>query len=135
MPKLKGPQDAPNESTSPFAKADPWSGSWGKINPSAQSTQTLRLCKGSSSGLEESFSYPYRTLSSWQWRRDTHGEQLKIEAGPDAIVIRGRGLVRLMDALDISALETVRESSSALALSVEETIAVESLTIEKTHEP
>jgi hypothetical protein len=135
MPKLKGPQDAPNESTPPVSKPDPWSGPWGKINPSAQSAQTLRLCKASSSGTEESFSYPYRTLSSWQWQRETHGEQLKIEAGPDAIVIRGRGLAHLVDALDISALETVREASSAPALSVEETIVVESLIIERMEEP
>jgi len=55
MPKLKGPQDLPNESTPLVSKPDPWSGPWGKINPSSQSAQTLRLCKGASSTAEESF--------------------------------------------------------------------------------
>jgi len=132
MPKLKGPQDLPNESTPLVSKPDPWSGPWGKINPSSQSAQTLRLCKGASSTAEESFSYPYRSLSSWQWRRELQEEELKIEAGPDAITIRGKGLIRLVDALDTGALETVRESSSTTALSLENTIVVESLMIEKT---
>ena len=132
MPKLKGPQDLPNESTPLVSKPDPWSGLWGKINPSSQSAQTLRLCKGASSTAEESFSYPYRSLSSWQWRRELQEEELKIEAGPDAITIRGKGLIRLVDALDTGALETVRESSSTTALSLENTIVVESLMIEKT---
>ena len=132
MPKLKGPQDLPNESTPPIAKPDPWSGPWGKINPSPQSAQTVRLCKGVSSSAEESFSYPYRSLSSWQWRRDLQREELRIEAGPDAITIRGKGLSRLVDALDTGALETVRERSSATEASLENTILVESLIIEKT---
>jgi len=132
MPKLKGPQDVPNESTLLVSKPDPWSGPWGKINPSPQSAQTLRLCKGVSSSAEESFSYPYRNLASWQWRRELQREELKIEAGPDLITIRGKGLIRLVDALDTGALETVREGSSVTASSLENTIMVESLTIEKT---
>ena len=111
MPKLKGQQDVPNESAPPVPKPDPWSGPWGKINPSPQSAQTLRLCKALSSSAEESFSYPYRSLSSWQWRRELQEEELKIEAGLDAITIRGKGLGRLVDALDTGALEIVRESS------------------------
>ncbi len=85
MPKLKGPQDVPNESTSPVSKPDPLSGPWGKINPSPQLAQTLRLCKGASSSAEESFSYPYRSLSSWHLRRELQREELKIEAGPDVM--------------------------------------------------
>jgi len=111
MPKLKGPQDVPSESAPPVSTLDPWSGTWGKINPSPQSAQTLRLCKALSSSAEESFSYPYRSLSSWQWRRELQEEELKIEAGLDAITIRGKGLGRLVDALDTGALEIVRESS------------------------
>jgi hypothetical protein len=131
MPKLKGPQDAPNESTSPVAKPDTWSGSWGKINPSPQSAQTLRLCKRTSSSMEESFSYPYRTLSSWYWRRELQQEELKIEAGPDTVTIRGKGIVRLLDALDTGALEAVRENIGAIVSAVDNAIVVESLTIEK----
>src|SRR5271170_7041689 len=107
MPKLKGPQDLPNESKPPVSKPDPRIGPWGKINPSPQSAQTLRLCKGASSSAEESFSYPYRSLSSWHWRRELQEEELKIEAGPDAISIRGKGLIRLVEALDTGTLEIV----------------------------
>jgi hypothetical protein len=132
MPTLKGPQDRPNESTVPAAKANAWSGPWGKIHPSPQSAQTLRLCKSITPSTEESFSYPYRTLSSWQWRRELQLEELKIEAGPDMITIRGKGLIRLVDALDTGALEAVRESPRATAPSPENAIVVETVTIEKT---
>src|SRR5476649_1920745 len=100
MPKLKGPQDVPNESAPPVFKPDQWSGPWGKINPSPQSAQTLRLCKAVSSAGEKTYSYPYRSLVSWHWRRELQQEELKIEAGPDAITIRGKELTRLVDALD-----------------------------------
>jgi hypothetical protein len=129
-----GPQDLPNESASPASKPDPWSGPWGKINPMPHSAQTLRLCKGVSSSGEESFSYPYRNLSSWHWRRKLKEEELKIEAGPDAITIRGKGLCRLVDALDTGALETVRENSHGSELSLENAIVVESLLIDKSGE-
>jgi hypothetical protein len=134
MPKLKGTQDLPNESTPAVSKPNPWSGPWGKINPSPQTAQTLRLCKRVSSSAEESFSYPYRSLASWQWRRELQEEELKIEAGPDAITLRGKGLSRLVDALDTGALEIVRESSIGAASSVEDTIVVQSLIIEKTRQ-
>jgi hypothetical protein len=131
MPTLKGPQDRPNEPTVPVAKVDTWSGSWGKINPSPQSAQTLRLCKGITSSTEESFSYPYRALSSWHWRRELQQEELKIEAGPDTVTIRGKGIVRLLDALDAGALETVRENSNVDVSSLDAAIVVKSLVIEK----
>lgn len=135
MPKLKGPQDLPNESTAPVSKPDSWSGPWGKINPSPHSAQTLRLRKGISSAAEESFSYPYRSLSSWQWRCELQWEELKIEAGPDAITIRGKGLGRLVDALDVGSLEFVQESSTGTASTLENTIVVQSLIIEKLGQP
>ncbi len=130
MPKLKGPQDVPNESTPPVPKPDPWSGPWGKISPLPQSAQTLRLYKAMSSSAEESFSYPYRSLSSWQWRRELQSEEIKIGAGPDAITIRGKGLIRLVDALDIGTLESVRETFGASGSSLENAIVIESLIIE-----
>jgi hypothetical protein len=131
MPTLKGPQDQRNESTLPAPKPDPWSGPWGKINPSPQSSLTLRLCKGVSSSAEESFSYPYRSLSSWYWRRELQEEELKIEAGPDVITIRGKGLIRMVDALDAGALETVREGSGIMQSPLESTIVVASLLVKK----
>jgi hypothetical protein len=132
MPTLKGPS---NETTPPAPKTDPWSGPWGKINPVPQSSLTLRLCKGVSSSAEESFSYPYRSLSTWHWRRELQREELKIEAGPDAITIRGKELIRLVEALDAGALEIVREGSSVEACALENVIVVESLMIEKSEQP
>jgi hypothetical protein len=131
MPTLKGPQDGPNKPSAPIVVADTWSGSWGKINPSPQSAQTLRLYKGGSSSIDESYSYPYRTLSSWHWRRELQQEELKIEAGPDTVTIRGKGIVRLLDALDAGALETVRENSNVDVSSLDAAIVVKSLVIEK----
>ncbi len=131
MPTLKGPQDQRNDSTPSAPKADPWNGPWGTINPAAASSQTLRLCKGVTSSVEESFSYPYRSLSSWYWRRELQEEELRIEAGPDVITIRGKGLIRLVDALDAGALATVREGSGTLESSLEDAIVVASLLVEK----
>jgi hypothetical protein len=71
-------------------------------------------------------------LSSWHWRRELQREELKIEAGPDAITIRGKALIRLVDALDTGTLETVRETSGVVASSQENTVVVESLVVEKT---
>ncbi len=127
MPKLKGPQNAtPPSSQGPDSSAGPW----GRINPTPQSAQTLRLRKRPSSTTEHSFSYPYRTLSSWTWRRDVQQEELKIEAGPDAITIRGKGLVRLVEALDVGALELVTETAPETRASLENAIIVDSLIVE-----
>ena len=51
------------------------------------------------------------------------------------ITIRGKGLGQLVDALDIGALEFVRESSIGAALTSENTIVVQSLIIEKPGQP
>ena len=58
-------------------------------------------------------------------------EELKIEAGPDVITIRGKGLIRIVDALDDGALETVREGFGIREASSENTIVVASLLVEK----
>ena len=93
------------------AKADDWSGPWGRISPTPRSVDTLRICKGKSS--EEIHSYPYRVLSSWHLRGVGHDkEELKIEAGPDLIIIVGRGLSRVAAALDLSSLEVLSETGA-----------------------
>ena len=131
MPKLKGGQDLQKDFIPPVLKPDPWSGTWGRMNPTPQSVHALRLCKTTSSSLEESYSYPYRSLSSWRWRRDLQEEELKIEAGPDTITIRGKNLDRLVDALNMGGLEFVRESPIGAASCVESTIIIQSLIVEK----
>ena len=93
------------------AKADDWSGPWGRINPTPRSVDTLRICKGKSS--DEIHSYPYRVLSSWHLRGVGHDtEELKIEAGPDLVTVVGRGLSRVAAALDLGSLEILSETEA-----------------------
>jgi hypothetical protein len=93
----------------PVNRKDALHGPWGRINPEPQSVVALRLCKGSGTS-EETTSYPYRVLSSWLWRNNHDQEELRIEAGPDVVTVLGHGLARVVDALDLGALETLREA-------------------------
>jgi hypothetical protein len=93
----------------PSATKDAFSGPWGRINPEPQSVVVLRLCKKTSPSTEETYSYPYRVLSSWHWRGVGAQEELKIEAGSELVTIKGRGLDRMVEALDRGTLEILRE--------------------------
>jgi hypothetical protein len=115
------------------AKADDWSGPWGKISPTPRSVDTLRICKGKSS--EEVHSYPYRVLSSWHLRGVGHDtEELKIEAGPDLITVVGRGLSRIAAALDQSSLEVVSETGANPEGARDSKIFVSRVTLESIQE-
>jgi hypothetical protein len=104
--KLKKSQ-TPSE---PFSVKDELSGPWGRINPEPQSVVVLRLCKKPSTSIEETHSYPYRVLSSWHWHSGTGEEELKIEAGSDLITVKGRGLDRIVLALEREALEIITQN-------------------------
>jgi hypothetical protein len=95
--------------SAPINQKDELHGPWGRINPEAQSVGALRLCKGNGDS-EETTSYPYRVLSSWNWRSNHDQEELRIEAGPDVVTVLGHGLTRLVDALDVGTLEILREA-------------------------
>jgi hypothetical protein len=115
------------------AKADDWSGPWGKISPTPRSVDTLRICRGKTS--EEIHSYPYRVLSSWHLRgsgQDT--EELKIEAGPDLVTVVGRGLSRVAAALDQSSLEVLSETGAAPEAVRDSKIFVSAISIESVRE-
>ena len=115
------------------AKADDWSGPWGRISPTPRSVDTLRICKGKDS--EELHSYPYRMLSSWHLRslgRDQ--EELKIEAGPDLIIVSGRGLARIAAALDQSSLEVISETAFGRDAADDSKIFVSSILLESIRE-
>jgi hypothetical protein len=88
---------------------DELSGPWGRINPEPQSAVVLRVCKKTSLSTEETHSYPYRALSCWHWRGGRE-EELKIEAGSDLVTVKGRGLDRIVDALDGNTLEILCET-------------------------
>ena len=92
----------------PINRKDELRGPWGRINPEPHSVVALRLCKGSGNS-EETTSYPYRVLSSWLWRNNHDQEELRIEAGPDVIIVQGHGLARVVDALDRGMLEILHE--------------------------
>jgi hypothetical protein len=106
--KLKKSQ-TPSE---PSHVKDELSGSWGRINPEPQAVVALRLYKKTSSSTEETHSYPYRVMSSWHWTGRTSEEELKIEAGSDLVIVKGRCLDRLVEALDRNTLEVLRETSN-----------------------
>ena len=111
------------------AKADDWSGPWGRISPTPRSVDTLRICSGKTS--EEIHSYPYRVLSSWHLRgvgRDA--EELKIEAGPDLITVMGHGLSRVAAALDLGSLEVLTETVAQVGTTPDSKIMVSSITLE-----
>ncbi len=72
----------------------------------------LRVCKKPSPSTEETHSYPYRALSCWHWQGGPDEEEMRIEAGSDLVTVKGRGLDRLVEALDRNSLELLREVSS-----------------------
>ena len=111
------------------AKADDWSGPWGRISPTPRSVDTLRICKGKSS--EEVHSYPYRVLSSWHLRGAGHEEEeLKIEAGPDLITVIGHGLSRVAAALDLGSLEVLTETVAQVGTTRDSKIMVSRIMLE-----
>ncbi len=124
--KLKKSQ-TPSEQSS---TKDELSGPWGRINPEPQSVAVLRLCKKTSPSTEETHSYPCRALSCWRWQGGSNEEELRIEAGPDLVVIKGRNLDRLVEALDQNSLELVKEESSTF-LAVDSSICVTMIEIRK----
>ncbi len=113
----------------PVNRKDELRGPWGRINPEPQSVITLRLCKKASPSTEETHSYPYRVLSSWNWLGGVGEEELKIEASSDLVTIKGRGLGRLAEALDLNALEIVSEEPAGKPADLENPIWVSSITI------
>ena len=124
--KLKKSQ-TPSE---PSSVKDELSGPWGRINPEPQSVIALRFCKKTSSAGEETISYPYRVLSCWHWTRRPTDEELKIEASSDLITIKGRGLDRLVEALDQNALEILRETQTDIPSAATDWISVSDIDIE-----
>ena len=123
--KLKKSQ-MPSE---PSSTKDELSGPWGRINPEPESVAVLRLCKKRPPSSEETYSYPYRVLSSWHWWGGGGEEELKIEAGSDRVTVKGRGLDRLIEALDCATLEILREAPSDGFAESENRISVSSIII------
>jgi len=81
---------------------------------------------------EETHSYPYRVLSSWHWRCGVNEEELKIEAGSDLVTVKGRGLDRLVEALDQNALEILCEALGDKSVESENSVWISSIGITST---
>ena len=90
---------------------DNWNGPWGRINPTSETFDVVRFCQGTSGRTLKTHSYPFRVISSWHWTQETDEEQVRIKAGADLITVRGRGLERIVEALDRGTLELVCEES------------------------
>ena len=103
--KLKKSQTPSEPSPS---KPDNWSGPWGRINPTSAGFDVVRFCQRPDRAPEQTHSYPYRVISSWHWT-DNFPQELKIQAGVDLIMVKGRGLDRIVEALDRGTLEILCE--------------------------
>jgi len=129
--KHKRPSVPPEPVTS---KPDNWSGSWGRINPTPTGLEVVRFCQRPDGSSERTHSYPYRVLSSWHWIENSLEEELKIEAGADLVTVRGRGLIRIVDALDTGTLEVLSEVPGEIAAYEESPIWVTAISVESRRE-
>jgi hypothetical protein len=112
------------------AKPDKLTGPWGRINPGAPSFDVVRFCQGTTTGTEKMHSYPYRVISSWHWTNGIPEEELKLEAAGDVVIVRGRSLDRIVDALDRGTLEILREIAGETPLPEEDSIWITAISIE-----
>ncbi len=93
------------ESIEGSAVGDEWSGPWGTISASPNSTTTLRLIT-----RKEVVDYPYRLIGRRTLREGTP-QIMELEIAGDRIIIAGHRLRRLFDALCQESLEVVQEQS------------------------
>jgi hypothetical protein len=111
------------------AKPDKWTGPWGRINPGSPSFDVVRFCQGAAHATQETHSYPYRLISSWHWTNNASEEELKIEASADLVTVKGRGLDRIVEALDRGMLEILCEVPSEIPPTEESAIWVSTIVI------
>jgi hypothetical protein len=102
----------PSETPAPDSLTEEFKGFWGEIAPANQSVYAIRFCRGQGDE-RESFSYPYHVLSKWHWTAG-NPEILEVHAAGDSIRIEGRGLEKLMNALDVHRLIRVNDQSRNL---------------------
>jgi len=118
----------------PSAKQDKWTGPWGRNNLGTPSFDVVRFCQDATHATQKTHSYPYRVISSWHW---TNGEteELKIEASTDLITVKGRGLDRIVEALDRGTLEILCEVPGDMSPHEESSIWVSTIMVENTATP
>src|SRR5882762_11033804 len=94
----------------------PFSGPWGRIAYNHESPQVIRLQK-TDKWNSVTYSYPYRSLSRWKYRKSYSSEEIIIQAVTDTVTITGRNLEQLVEALDHGKLDLVWEMGDESALS------------------
>lgn len=109
-------------------------GPWGRINPSRGCVEVIRFCQRPFPNNEKTHSYPYRVLTSWHWSRVGEEEELCIHASADQIVIKGRGLDRLVEALESGSLEMLSEPAGENVDISESRVQIISITILRSSE-
>jgi hypothetical protein len=110
-------------------KPDNWSGPWGRINPTSSGFDVVRFCQRPDRGSEKTHSYPYRVISSWHWT-DCAPEELRIETGADQVTVKGRGLERIVEALDRGTLEVLSEVPGEMPPVEEHAIWITTINVE-----
>ena len=63
------------------------------------------------------YSYPYRSLSRWKYRKSYSSEEILLQAVTDTVTITGRNLEKLVEALDHGKLDLVREMGEGDSMS------------------
>ena len=106
---------------------DPFAGSWGRIGH--ESIQTIRFQK-TDRWKPVTYSYPYRSLSRWEYHKSYSSEEIIIHAVTDTVTITGKNLEKIVEALDQGKLDLVREMGDESALSVSP-IIVRSITVKE----
>lgn len=87
---------------------DPWSGLWGSVVPDIKSLSMLRVELPAQNGNQETHAFAYSSLSRWSCRKTGEDEELEIRFGKQSVKIQGRGLGKLIDALDEGRLKLIR---------------------------
>jgi hypothetical protein len=89
---------------------DPWSGLWGSVVPDVKSLSMFRVEMPAQNGKQETHAFAYSNLSRWLSRKTGENEELEIYFGKQSVKVQGRGLDKLIDALDEGRLKLIRAS-------------------------
>jgi hypothetical protein len=89
---------------------DPWSDLWGSVVPDVKSLCMLRVELPAQNGKQETHAFAYSSLSRWLSRKTGENEELEIHFGKQSVKVQGRGLGKLIDALDEGRLKLIRAS-------------------------
>lgn len=87
---------------------DPWSGLWGSVVPDVKSLSMLRVELPAQNGKQEAHAFAYSSLSRWLYRKASEDEELEIYFGKQSVKVQGRGLGKLIDAIDEGRLKLIR---------------------------